>query len=45
MSEASLVWSVANHFEHEQFHMSNRLISHTERGVGKTVNKESILPY
>lgn len=30
--EASLVWGIANRLEHKQFHMSHRLISHTEMG-------------
>lgn len=45
MPEASLACSAANRFEHEQSHLSNRLISHTELGAGRTANKESILPY
>lgn len=43
MSEASPAWGDANCSEREQFHMSNRLVSHTEMGEGNIVNKESIL--
>lgn len=40
-SEADLAWGVANRFEHEQFRLSDRAISHTETGGGGVTNKES----